>query len=113
MRRENYRIFVCIGFSPFASTTVRAILDTGAVPNLMHIDMQPRSAQSSLRAGKLPKVRDASQRTLNILGAVLLYLRIGSLPVRIRFLVATNLVARYIPDTSFMGRYVRVICPRL
>ena len=113
MRRENYKVFVSIGCSPLASTTARAILDTGAGPNLVHADMLPRSALNSLRTSKLPTVRDASRRTVNILGAMPLYLRIGSLQVKMWFLVASNLAARCILGTSFMDRYVCAIYPRL
>jgi len=113
LRRENYKVFASIGCSPLASTTVRAILDTGAGPNLVHADVLPRSALDSLRTGKLPTVRDASRRALTILGALPLYLRLGSLQVKVWFLVATNLAAQCILGTSFVDRYVRAIYPRL
>lgn len=89
------------------------ILNTGAGPNLVRADVILRLALNVFRMSRLPTVRDAPRQAINILRALALYARVGSLQVRILFLVATNLEARCTLGTSFVDRFVRVIFPRV
>lgn len=88
---------------------VRAIFYTSAFPNMVHADVLPKSAVAYLSTIKLPTVRDTSWRVLSLLGALLFYLHVGSVQLRIWVFVGTSLAALCILGTFFVDRYVRAI----
>ena len=91
---------------------VKAVLDTGAGPNIIHEKVLSEEWKMRLTQQNTPKITDASRNRMLIKGSVLLCLRVGDLRIRTRFLVASNLAVDCILGTAFIDRYVKAIIPR-
>ena len=88
-----------------------SVLDTGAGPNIINARCIPRQWHQYIRSVKTPRLVSASKTAMPVLGVIELMVRIGSLHVRIQFLVVANLVADMILGTTFIDRYVKAILP--
>jgi transposase InsO family protein len=101
-----------VGVSTVVASPIRAILDTGAGPNLVRADLLPNDWE---------RYRIADEAKLNIVGAggkrlrqqgvVLLHVEIGGLRIRTRFVVITDLAAQCILGCQFIDRHVTSILP--
>lgn len=110
-KKQNYKIEVSVGRSSKLMLTLKAILDTGAGPNLISAHRVPASWAPYVKPVKLPRLVSASKQSLSVIGFIQLVTRIGELKVRIPFLVVTKLVTDMILGTSFLDRYVKAIIP--
>mgnify|MGYP003561888224 FL=1 len=89
---QNYKLCVSLGLSLRAVTPVRAVLDTGAGPNLVREDVLPMGWQKFLVPGQaLPRVNNASGRRMPVKGIVALTVQVGEMARRVRFIVASSL----------------------
>ena len=92
--------------------TVKAILDTGAGPDIVHQKAILSRWQNCLIRTELPQISDVNQDPIALLAALDLHLHIDDLQVRSRFLVTSNLAAECILGTSFIDKYVKAILPK-
>jgi hypothetical protein len=110
---QNYKL--CVSLGPMASclNPVKAVLDTGAGPNLVREDVLPPGWERGLIPGQvLPRVSNASGRRMPVKGVVALVLRVGDLVRRVRFLVTSDLAVPCILGCHFINAHVKGILPR-
>ena len=93
--------------------TVDAVIDTGAGPNLVRESLLPRDWRRYATGDTgIPAIRDANNRTLKVEGAVRLYVDVGGLRARVRFLVCKDLAVKAILGCDFIHRHVQAILPQ-
>ena len=110
---QNYKLCVSIGLTSRCLLPVRAVLDTGAGPNLIREDVLPIGWEHALIPGQtLPRVSNASGRRMPVKGVVQLTTRVGDLVRRIRFLVTSDLAVPCILGCHFINAHVKGILPR-
>ena len=110
---QNYKLCVSIGLTSRCLLPVRAVLDTGAGPNLIREDVLPIGWEHALIPGQtLPRVSNASGRRMPVKGVVQLTTRVGDLVRRIRFLVTSDLAVPCILGCHFTNAHVKGILPR-
>ena len=110
---QNYKLCVSLGLSLRAVTPVRAVLDTGAGPNLVREDVLPMGWQKFLVPGQaLPRVNNASGRRMPVKGVVALTVQVGEMVRRVRFIVASSLSVPCILGCHFINAHVYGIFPR-
>lgn len=91
---------------------MKAILGTGARPNIVHADMIPPHWKNHLDQSRYPKITDASKNRIVILGTIRLFLRIRNLCVKAPFLVANNLAVTCLLGKYFVNRHGTAILPQ-
>jgi hypothetical protein len=92
---------------------LRAILDTGAGPNLIREDMLTEGWER-YRIAEVPayKIVGAGGRRLNQKGFVTIFVQLGNLLTKVRFVVAAGLAADCILGCHFIDHHVKNILPR-
>ena len=102
-----------MGVSTVIVTAVRAILDTGAGPNLVREDLLPEDWER-YRLTDEPRfnVVGAGGRRLRQRGVIYLFVELGRLRVKARFLVIADLAAECILGCQFIDRHVQSILPK-
>jgi transposase InsO family protein len=110
---QNYKLCLSLGLTPRCLIPVRAVLDTGAGPNLVRDDVLPPGWERMLIPGQiLPRVSNASGRRMPVNGVVQLVVRVGDLVRRVRFLVTRDLAVPCILGCHFINAHVKGIIPR-
>jgi hypothetical protein len=110
---QNYKVCVSLGLTTACLIPVRAVLDTGAGPNLVRADALPTGLERLFIPGQvLPRVSNASGRRMPFKGVVPLVLRVGDLGRRVRFLVTSDLAVSRILGCHFIISHVKGILPR-
>jgi RNase H-like domain found in reverse transcriptase/Reverse transcriptase (RNA-dependent DNA polymerase)/Integrase zinc binding domain/Integrase core domain/Chromo (CHRromatin Organisation MOdifier) domain/Retroviral aspartyl protease len=95
------------------ATPVRAILDTGAGPNLIREEvLQEDWERYRVRDEPAYNIVGAGGRRLRQKGVILLHVELGNLRARARFVVVPGLAAECILGCQFINRHVRNILPR-
>ena len=112
LRHENYKVVCSVGLQSTRMHTVKAVLDTGAGPNIVHQKILPPGCQNRLIRTELPHIADANRNRIALVGALDLHVHVGDIHVRSRFLVTSNLAAECILGTSFIGKHVKAILPQ-
>jgi Retroviral aspartyl protease len=94
---RNYKVSATVGVNTVAATTVRAIVDTGAGPNLIREEVLPEDWER-YRVSNAPvfNVVAAGGRRLRQKGVVTLVVQLVNLRTHARFLVVTSLAAECI-----------------
>jgi Retroviral aspartyl protease len=107
---RTYKFSVTVGITTVAATTVRAILDTGAGPNLIREEVVPEDWER-YRVADAPffNVLGAGGRRLRQNGVVTFVVQLGNLPTHARFLVVTSLASQFILCCQYIDRWVRTI----
>jgi hypothetical protein len=101
-----------VGVTKVVASPVRAILDTGAGPNLVRAEILPEDWEKYRLAGEpLLNIVGAGGRRLRQLGVVLLHVELGGLRIRTRFIVVAGLAAECILGCQIIDRYVTNILP--
>jgi hypothetical protein len=102
-----------VGVSTVIVTAVRAILDTGAGPNLVREDLLPEDWER-YRLTDEPRfnVVGAGGKRLRQKGVISMFVELGRLRVKARFLVIAGLAAECILGCQFIDRYVQSILPK-
>ena len=111
LKKLNYKVNVTVGRTSEIMFPVKAVLDTGAGPNIISLRRLPAAWQSLIKPVKDPGLVTASRQSLPVHGTILLTLRIGQLQMRVAFLVVSRLAADMILGTTFIDRHVRAILP--
>jgi hypothetical protein len=89
---RNYKLCVSIGATANIQTPVRAVLDTGAGPNLVREDVLPKGWERLLVPDvALPRITNASGRRMSARGVIVLFVQVGGLLKRVRFYVTPGL----------------------
>lgn len=92
---------------------VRAILDTGAGPNLIREEVLPEDWERSRLPGTPAyQIIGAGGRPLRQKGVIAMHVQLGTLRVQSRFVVVTSLAAECILGCQFINRHVRMILPK-
>jgi Retroviral aspartyl protease len=104
---------VSIGATANIQTPVRAVLDTGAGPNLVREDVLPKGWERLLVPDvALPRITNASGRRMSARGVIVLFVQVGGLLTRVRFYVTPGLAVPCILGCGFINLYVKTIHPR-
>ena len=86
-KKRSYKVSATLGYNLTHMPYTQAVLDTGAGPNLVHSRILPQGWQSKLEPYvSTTKIVDASNRTMQPIGILNLWLRLGQFQARIRFL---------------------------
>ena len=110
---DHYKVVSLIGISRVLMHTVDAVVDTGAGPNLVRESLLPSNWRCyASRETKVPPIRDANDRNLKIEGVVRLYVDVGGLKARLRFLVCKDLAVKVILGCDFIHKHVQAILPQ-
>ena len=92
---------------------VRAILDTGAGPNLIREEVLPEDWERSRLPGTPAyQIIGAGGRPLRQKGVIAMHVQLGTLRVQSLFVVVTSLAAECILGCQFINRHVRMILPK-
>jgi hypothetical protein len=92
LKSRNYKCCISVGVSRQILTPVRAVLDTGAGPNLIREDLLPENWELFRIPGlPLPRITNASGRRIPARGVVQLYVQMGDAIKRVRFYVTPGL----------------------
>ena len=87
------------------------VLDSGAGPNLIHLQCVAESWRPSIKSVQSPALIDASNRAMKALGEISLFDRIGEVMARILFLVVMGILVDCILGTTFVDHHVKAILP--
>jgi Retroviral aspartyl protease len=92
------------------TTPLRAILDTGAGPNLIREEVLPQDwSRYRVADARLYNIVGAGGKRLLQKGAISLFLQVGNLRTQARFIVVHSLAAECILSCQFIDRHVRSI----
>ena len=102
-----------MGVSPAVLSPTRAILDTGAGPNLVRSNLLPDDWER-FRVHTTPSIPivGAGGRRLRQKGTVTLFVELGKLRVKAQFLVVEGLATECILGCQFINRHVAAILPK-
>ena len=111
-KKRRYKVSETLGYNLTHTQCTQADLDTGAGPNLLHSKILPYGWQSKLEPyASNTRIMDASNRPIQPIGVLPLWLRLGQFQARLRFLVVSNMATTCILVTSFIDRFVKAIIP--
>lgn len=88
---------------------VVAVLDIGADPNMIDRQLIAPSWTNRTKQVRHPKLRGVKSDKLNVLGVILLQVRIGYLKDRAWFGIIDKLAVRALLGTSFTDRFLKYI----
>jgi Retroviral aspartyl protease len=110
---RNYKISATVGVTTVISTPLRAILDTGAGPNLIREEVLPED-WSRYRVADAPfyNIVGACGKRLRQKGVITLFVQVGNLLTQARFIAVHSLAAECILGCQFIDRHVRSILPK-
>jgi hypothetical protein len=104
---------VSIGTTANVLTPVRAVLDTGAGPNLIREVVLPKDLERLLiQDFILSRITNASGRRMAARGVVVLYVQAGGFLKRVRFYVTPGLAVPCIMEYCFINLHVKTIHPK-
>ena len=110
---RNYKIEALLGCREDSWNTVTTVLDSGAGPNLVRLDMLTEEQRSSIDSKtECVSLASASNHRLDTLGIVKLLVKIGSYVARQPFIVARQLGADVILGCTFIDHHVEAIHAR-
>lgn len=92
---------------------ILSVLDTGAVPNLVHEENIPLPWSSYVNQIKNNVLTGVSNHELNSVGLIILHTGLRCLRVRLWFGVVVKISVPVLLDTSYIGSFVRVNEQRL
>lgn len=101
-----------MGLDSQVQMPVTSVLDTGAGPNLVHLNGLPSVWQSKLVKTAQTTVTDASRNHMRTLGVIRLFMRIGNLVVWDHFVISTNLTTSCLLRTTFIDKHFTAIYPQ-
>ena len=92
---------------------MRAVLDTGAGPNLVREDILPKDWDRwRVPNIPLPRITNASGKKILAKGVIVLYVQLGTTVHRVRFYVAPGLAVPCILGCNFINLHVKAILPK-
>jgi hypothetical protein len=113
LKSRNYKFCISVGVSRHILTPVRAVLDSGAGPNLILEDLLPKNWEFCRIPGlPLPQITNASGRRIPARCVVQLYVQIGDAIKRVRFYVTPGLAVPCILGCNFINLHVKSILPK-
>jgi Retroviral aspartyl protease len=112
VKSRNYKVSASVGVTTAVLSPVRAILDTGAGPNMIRATVLPEDWER-YRVFGAPTLNivGAGGRRLRQSGTTTLHVEIGGIKFRARFLVMETLAAECILGCQFSNRHVSAILP--
>jgi gag-polyprotein putative aspartyl protease len=113
LKSRNYKVSATVGVTTVVARPIRAILDTGAGPNLVRAELLPQDWERyRVTSDPRREIVGSGGRRLKQLGVVVLHVELGRLRVRCRFTVVPGLVAECILGCQFLDRHVTEILPK-
>jgi Retroviral aspartyl protease len=105
---RNYKISATVGGTTVISTPLRAILDTGAGPNLIREELLPEDwSRYCVADAPFYNIVGAGGKQLRQKGVITLFVQVGNLRMQARFIVVHSLAAECILGFQFIDRHVR------
>jgi Retroviral aspartyl protease len=112
LKSRNYKVSAAVGVSPAVLSPVRAILDTGAGPNLVRASILPADWERYRVLGELTlNIFGAGGRRLRQKGTVTMVVEIGRLHIKSCFLMIEGLAADCILGCLSINKHVTAILP--
>lgn len=109
------KLFYCIqisnGYPTNTSLTVAILLNTGASPSLINLDLLLSTWKDSVKSIKALQLQAASSKIVNQEVVVLVLICVGDLQVPTWFGIVKNFVVNVFLRTSFFNKCVREILP--
>jgi hypothetical protein len=106
-QNRNYKLCVSVEVSRAVLAPVKAVLDTGAVPNLVRDGILPKGWEPFLIQNQpLPRINNASGKRMPVRGLITLYVQVGDLVTRVRFYVVPGLGTPCILGCNFINLHV-------
>jgi hypothetical protein len=113
LKSRNYKASATVGVTTVVATPVRAILDTGAGPNLVCEEILPEDWERYRVTNDPPlNIVGAGGRWLRQKGVLTLCVQLGRLRVKASFVVVPRLAAECILRCQFIDQHVRNILPK-
>jgi Retroviral aspartyl protease len=113
LQSRNYKLYCSVGDSKAVLFPVRAVLDTGADPNLVREDILPKDWERwRVPNITLPRITNASAKQILAKGAIVFYVQLGTTVHRVRFYVAPGLAVPCILGCKFINLHVKAILPK-
>ena len=109
---SNYKVASTVGFRPDYMIASPLLVDTGATMNLVHYNFLPPQWKDEIQPYSGSTVKSANKSSLDIVGVIRLYVRVGTLRVKVRFGVVRHLVTRILVGTPFVNKFVKGIFPQ-
>lgn len=106
LSKINYQVHADPGIDSALLTKRLMILDTGASPSFLRVDMSPGGYERMLEPAILSSVIDGNRRSLRVVAQVSLCLKLEKLQARQRFFVCQQLPAPLILGCEFCDRQV-------
>jgi Retroviral aspartyl protease len=113
LKSRNYKVSAAVGVSTAVLYPVRAILDTGAGPNLIRANILPDDWERHRVLGEPTLIIvGAGGRRLRQKGTVTMIVELGRLQIKSRFFVTEGLAADCILGCLFINKHVTAILPK-
>jgi len=114
LSRRNYKVAAYVGRNQIAMNKFAATLDTGAGSSFIKRSVIPGTLENEIKPlTEDIRVKDANNRSLNILGTISLQVQVGSRAEAISFYVVERLATSVILGCNFCDKHVEAIRPRL
>lgn len=112
VKKENYQVFLRVGKLFTVMCPIRAVVETGAGPNLSHERRLGPEWARLVRSQSIPRITDASESKINQIGRILLSAQVGGLCAKISYWIVSNVLVDCILGTLFIDRDLRATIPR-
>jgi hypothetical protein len=113
LKSRNYKVSAAVGVSTSVLSPVRAIMDTGAGPNLVRASIPPDDWERYRVLGEPTlNIVGAGGRRLQQKGTVTMIVEIGRLQIKSRFLMIEGLAADCILGCLSINKQVTAILPK-
>ena len=113
LAKRNYKVHAYLGITARATTQYVVILDTGAGSSFIRHSSLPPGADKRIKPLRSSvKIKDANNRSINVIGTVNLTCEMGSRREIVTFYVVERLATEAILGCDFCDRHIEAIRPR-
>jgi Retroviral aspartyl protease len=110
---RNNKLYFSVGVSKAVLYSERAVLDTGAGPNLVREDILPKNWERWRVPNKpLHRITNARDKQILAKEVIVLYVQLSNTVHRVRFYVAPGLAVPCILGCNFINLHVKAILPK-
>lgn len=106
LAKRNYKGYADVGLpNPYMGRQL-SVVDTGALPNLINLELVPPALRAHIRCGPGLDIADANDKPQKTVGYVHLVLRLGTFMFQLEFVVCDKLVPSVILFCDFCDQYL-------
>ena len=114
LAKRNYKVYANLGLTVRSTKRFVVILDTGAGSSFITLGSIPQAMRKEIHTLKdEPNIRNASGKSVPIVGTIDLMVQIGTSSEFVTFYVSENLATSVILGCYFCDHHVEAIKPRL